>query len=96
MFRKDVIPVRELILRNMRVQGLETPLLQKRLIDAWPIIAGSFVKKYTKNVYISNQTLFVQLTNPALRADMSMRRNEFVKKLNAQVKSNIITDIRFC
>lgn len=96
MFRKDVIPVRELILRNMRVQGLETPLLQKRLIDAWPIIGGSFVKKYTKNVYISNQTLFVQLTNPALRADMSMRRNEYVKKLNAQVKSNIITDIRFC
>ena len=67
MFRKDVKQLRELILRNLRAQGLETPLLQKRLIDSWPEVAGELVAGYTQNVYIRNQTLFVHLTMPALR-----------------------------
>lgn len=96
MFKRDVQAVRDLIMRNLRVQGLETPLLQKRLIDAWPAIAGPAVARYTKETYIRNQTLFVHLVNPALRADLSMRRQEYVRMLNDYVGSNIITDIRFC
>ena len=82
MFRKDVKSIKELILRNLRAQGLETPLLQKRLIEAWPIVAGEAVARYTNNVSIRNQTLFVHLTNSALRADLSMQRSEYVRKLN--------------
>lgn len=95
MFRKDVQQLRNLILRNLRAQGLETPLLQKRLIDSWPQVTGEFVAAYTQGLYIQNQTLFVHLTSPALRADMMMMRTELVKKLNAHVGSQVITDIKF-
>ena len=76
-------------MRNLRVQGLETPLLQKRLVDAWPQVAGPVVARYTLDVVIRNQTLWVRLSNPALRADMRML-------LNGRVGSQVITDIRFC
>ena len=82
-------------MRNLRVQGLETPLLQKRLIEAWPVVAGDAVARYTTSVSIYNQTLFVRLNVPALRADLSMRRQELVKALNDYVGSLLITDIRF-
>ncbi len=95
MFRKDVQNIRDLILRNLRAQGLETPLLQKRLIDSWPEVAGEMVAGYTQNLYIRNQTLYVHLTSPALRADLSMMRGELVKKLNQRVGSQVIADIRF-
>lgn len=96
MFRKDVKNIRELILRNLRSQGLETPLLQKRLVDAWPTVMGDMVAGYTQEVYIRNQTLWVHLTSPALRADLSMMKQDIVKKLNAVVDSQVIVDIRFC
>lgn len=96
MFRKDVKNIRELILRNLRSQGLETPLLQKRLVDAWPTVMGDMVAGYTQEVYIRNQTLWVHLTSPALRADLSMMKQDIVKKLNAAVGSQVIADIRFC
>ncbi len=83
------------MLRNLRSQGLETPLLQKRLIEAWPTIAGEAIARYTTDVSIYNQTLFVSLRVPALRADLSMQRQEFVKRLNDYVGAQIITDIRF-
>lgn len=58
-------------------------------------MAGPVVARYTLNTYIYNQTLFVRLSNPALRSDLSMMRGELVKKLNDVVGEQVITDIRF-
>ncbi|MBO5549965.1 MAG: DUF721 domain-containing protein [Prevotella sp.] len=95
MFKRDVQTIKDLILRNLHEQGLETPLLQKRLVEAWPKIAGPVIARYTLNTYIYNQTLYVRLSNPALRSDLSMRRQEFTQLLNAYVGEQVITDVRF-
>ena len=96
MFKRDVQSLRTLILHNLRVQGLETPLLQKRLVDAWPIVAGPAVARYTREAFIQNQTLVVRLTMPALRTELSMQRSELVRRLNNHVGEQVIVDIRFC
>ena len=83
-------------MRNLREQGLETPLQQKRLVESWPQIAGPVAARYTLNTYIYNQTLFVRLSSPALRAELSMRRQELTTLLNQHVGIPVITDIRFC
>ena len=44
MFRKDVQNIHDLLLYYMRKQGLETPLLQRRLIASWPEVAGEAIK----------------------------------------------------
>jgi predicted nucleic acid-binding Zn ribbon protein len=95
MFRRDVKSVRDLVLQALREQGLETPLNQKRLVDAWSEVVGEAIASYTLNKYIYNQTLYVRLSSPALRADLSMRRQELTAKLNAAVGEQIITDVRF-
>lgn len=85
----------EVINELLRQEGLETPLLQKRLIDSWGSVAGPTVEKYTVNKYIRNQTLFVKISNPALRADLSMMRSQLVRRLNAQAGGGmIIADIK--
>lgn len=96
MFKRDVHQISQLVMRNLRVQGLETPLLQKRLVESWAKVAGAAIARYTTEVSIRNQTLVVRLSVPALRADLSMRRQEFVNLLNSYVGAQIITDIRFC
>ena len=95
MFRLKVESLRDVLLRNLREQGLETPLLQKRLVEAWPQVVGPVIARYTLNTYIYNQTLYVRLSNPALRSDLSMMRTELVKKLNDVAGQQIIVDIRF-
>ena len=82
-------------MKNLRALGLETPLLQRRLVAAWPEVAGAAIASYTDGVVIRNQALFVHITAPALRADLSMRRQELVAKLNDYVGAQIISDIRF-
>ncbi|MGX8696563.1 MAG: DUF721 domain-containing protein [Prevotella sp.] len=96
MFKRKEQPIGSLVLRNLRAQGLETPLLQKRLVESWPDVAGEAIARYTTGLNIQNQTLFVRLSIPALRADLSMRRQEFVSRLNSHVGAQVIADIRFC
>ena len=95
MFKRDVKSIKELILKNLRTQGLEMPLQQKRLIDALPVVMGDMIANYTSNLYIRNQTLWVHLTSPALRADLMMMRQQIVKKMNDAVGSQVIADVQF-
>ena len=94
MFRRNVQTLDEVLMMMLRAQGLETPLLQKRLIDAWDTVAGPTVARYTTQKYIKNQTLYVRIANPALRQDLSMMRSQLLQRLNSHVGSMVIADIR--
>lgn len=94
MFRREVKSVADVLQQLLREEGLETPLQQKRLIDSWETVTGRIVARYTTEKFIQNQTLYVKIVNPALRQDLAMMRQELVKRLNEQVGSFIISDIK--
>lgn len=94
MFRRKVKPVNDIVLELLRTQGLEAPLQQRRLIDAWDQVVGQMISQYTKEKYIKNQTLFVRISNPSLRADLNMMRTELKDKLNSAVNAQVIAEVR--
>lgn len=94
MFRKKAQPVADLVNRFLRDSGLETPLLEKRIVDAWPVVAGDLVARYTAERFVRNRTLFVKITNAALRSDLSMMRARLVQRLNEHVGGRVINEVR--
>ncbi|MBR6444920.1 MAG: DUF721 domain-containing protein [Prevotella sp.] len=94
MFKQQPQAISDILQQLLREQGLETPLRQKRLIDAWEKVTGATVARYTGEKFIKNQTLHVKITSPALRHDLSMMRSQLVKRLNAEVGAMIIADVR--
>lgn len=95
MFRRKVRSISELLPEILRHEGLETPLQQKRLLASWDQVVGKAVARYSGDKFIKNQTLFVKILNPALRADLSLNRSHLVQRLNEAVGAFIISDIRF-
>ena len=89
MFRREVKSISDLLNKYLRVEGLEVPLQQKRIIDSWETVVGKMVASYTREKFIKNQ-----IVNPALRQDLTMMRAQLVKRLNAQVGGMVIADIR--
>ena len=79
----------------LREQGLETPLLEYRIIKAWSEVAGPTVSKYTGQRYIREGVLYVQIKSPSLRQNLSMYQSELTERLNNQVKSRVINSVRF-
>lgn len=94
MFRRDVQSISDLLNMYLRREGLETPLLQKRAVDAWDTLMGPSIVRFTGEKFIKNQTLFVKILNPALRQDLTMMRSRIVKRINETVGSQVIVDVR--
>jgi len=94
MFKHHPEDIQGIMLRLLREQGLESPLQQKRLTDNWDTVAGPAVARLTTAKYIRNQTLFVRVASPALRADLSMMRSRLVRLLNESVGAQVIVDLR--
>ena len=70
MFRRKVQSMQTLLPDFLRRQGLESPLRQRRLLTSWDDVVGEPIARYTSERFIKNQTLFVKVNNPALRADL--------------------------
>lgn len=85
----------DILRQYLRQEGLETPLNERRIIDAWPDVMGAAISGYTGMMYIRNQVLFVQLKSPALRANLMMNRQSIVQRLNEAVGAQVIQGIEF-
>lgn len=94
MFRREVKSISDLLNMYLRREGLETPLLQKRAVAAWDTLMGPTIVAYTGDKFIKNQTMYVKITNPALRQDLSMMRTRIVQRINEAVGSQVIVDLK--
>lgn len=95
MKRNNTEQVGDVIRRLLRQEGLETPLNEYRLVDAWKDVVGPAIARYTTNLYIKNQILYVYLSSSVLRQELMMSRQVLVRNLNAQVGSQVIVNIVF-
>ena len=94
MFKREVKPIGDLLKEMLRKEGLETPLLQRRIVDAWDEVMGHTISSYTHEKFIRNQVLHVKIDNPALRQDLSMMHTQITRHLNDAVGSSVISDVR--
>ena len=56
---------------------------------------GQGISYYTGNIFVKNQTLYVQLKSPSLKSNLMMNRAQLVQQLNDAVGAQVITQIVF-
>ena len=95
MKRNNTEQLGDVIRRFLRQQGLESPLNEFRLVDAWKDVVGNAIARYTTNIYIKNQTLHVHLSSSVVKQELLMSRAVLIKNLNEKVGATVIYDIVF-
>ena len=93
MERRKSEAIGDVLQRFLRQEGLETPLAQYRLIQAWPQVTGKAVATAPAELYIKNQTLYARLTAAVLRSELMMQRQALAYALNQAVQKQVITDV---
>lgn len=83
------------MLRYLRECGLETPLLEHRILYAWEKVAGATVAKYTTEKFIRGEILYVRLSSAGLRQNVQMEHKDIARRLNEAVGAQVITDVKF-
>jgi len=95
MIHTNSQPVHDILLAWLRAQGLETPLLEYRIVQAWPEVMGEVIGRYTRQVFVKDGKLQVQLTSPSLRQNLMMEHKRIAQKLNDHVGTYVISDVCF-
>lgn len=74
---------------------LERKLSELDLIKSWEEVMGKTVSRYTQNLYIRNETLFVETTSPVVRNELLMMKEEIRCRLNDLAGYEVVKTIVF-
>lgn len=95
MKRRNTEALRDVIYRALRQSGLETPLNEHRAVSLWPQIAGSTIALLTTDVQLRDGTMYIKISRPALRQDLSMMHTQLAQRINERVGANVVNKIVF-
>lgn len=95
MRRSNAEQVGNIVRLFMRQEGLETPYNEYRLINSWESVMGEGIARFTGEMFIKNQILYVKLLSSVVKNELFMGRANIVKRLNDSVGCQVISDIRF-
>lgn len=95
MRRRNTELLKDVIYQFLKQQHLDIPLLERKLVSAWPVVLGDNIKQYTTEIYVKNKILFVKLSSSVLRHDLFISKENIIKSLNQHVGAEVIQDIIF-
>ncbi|MAZ55127.1 MAG: RNA-binding protein [Flavobacteriales bacterium] len=77
----------------LKQSGWERKLDEVNIMTEWDKVLGPTLAKYTEEVFIKNKKLHIRLNSSTLRQELSYKKSEIVKDLNAAVGKDVINDI---
>ncbi|MBI9052625.1 MAG: DUF721 domain-containing protein [Bacteroidales bacterium] len=93
MRKKNTQKIDEVIKEYLKALKIDDKLKEVELIKSWESIVGKTISRSTKNIFIHQRRLYVQLNSSIIRNELFMLREGLKKALNDKVGESIIDDI---
>lgn len=75
--------------------GIAKKLHEYDVITLWSRIVGEQISRVATAQRIENGILFVSVSSSSWRAELTMRRNEIMRKINETMGQQVVREIRF-
>jgi predicted nucleic acid-binding Zn ribbon protein len=75
---------------------LEKGLDQIQIKDAWKTVMGEAISKYTTNIRLQNDVLFITLSSSVLREELSYGKEKIITLINEELGKNLVTKLVLC
>lgn len=74
---------------------LQVGIDQITVKEAWISLMGNGVNSYTKEVTLRKNTLYVELTSPVLRQELSYGKEKIIRMINEEFRRDVVKEIVF-
>lgn len=82
------------ILSNFSEQKqIKRPMQEARVVNLWPQLMGPLVNKYTEKIYVYQDTLFIKVTQSALKTELMYLQEDIIEKINKEIGEQLIRKI---
>ena len=93
IFQMNNNEIKNLLDIFLKKNNLEKGLLDLEVKRAWHELMENGVSNYTTDVSLKNKTLYIKLSSPALKEELSYGKEKLIKLINQRFKKKIIQKI---
>ncbi len=90
MRKSDTQKLGEVIREYLEEMMIDSKLKEFSTIRSWEELMGKPVAERTRNIYVKNKVLFVELKSSVLRNELIMMRQNIIDKINEKAGEKII------
>lgn len=87
------IEIKNLVEVFLKQNKLEDGLLNIEVKKAWFDLMKNGVSNYTTDVNLKNKTLYIKLSSPALKEELSYGKEKLIKLINDKFDKDLIEKI---
>ncbi len=85
--------IKNLLNKFIKKNKLEKGLLDLEMKKVWHELMENGVSNYTTDVSLKNKTLYIKLSSPALKEELSYGKEKLIKLINERFKKTIVQKI---
>jgi len=91
--KSNLIRVGDAISQLFKQEKLDVKISQFTVKNSWKEIVGEIVSKNTSHIYFNDKTIFVTLTNAALKEELSFRKDLLISNINKYCGYRLVEEI---
>ena len=95
MRRSNTQSLSEVLREYIQKMRMERKLKEVDVVQSWKNLLGKTIAGYTRNIYISQKILYVEISSAVAKNELIMMREEIRKKLNEQAGGEVVDKIVF-
>ncbi|WP_430615452.1 DUF721 domain-containing protein [Flavobacterium sp. JP2137] len=77
----------------IRGNNLEAGIDNIDVRAAWVSLLGPGIASYTTDVFLKRETLYVALTSPVVREELSYGKEKIIRMINEELKKEVVKDL---
>lgn len=93
MRRSNTQNLSDVLLEYIKQMNIGPKLKEVEILKSWESFVGKSVSRATTNIYIRNRTLFIQLNSSVVRNELSMIKDDIIKRLNESAGEPVIEKV---
>ena len=95
MRRSNTQSLSDVIKEYIEQNRIDGKLKEVDVVNSWEELLGKTIASYTKNIYIRNKILYVEVSSSVVKNELFMMREEICRRLNENAGRDVISKIIF-
>ena len=87
------LELKNLVNTFLKENKLEKGLLNIEVKKAWFELMNNGIANYTTDVSLRKKTLYIKLSSPALKEELSYGKEKLINLINERLKGNVVEKI---
>lgn len=91
--KKNEYSLKEAFQEMFEEYQMQEKITAVRAASSWGKVMGSSIERYTKKVFVKDHGLYIKLSSPVLKQELSFNKHSIISLINQELGVDFIREI---